>query len=236
MIFRTILTVVVLALLVGCKKKDEQMPVISNLSYSFLNNDSLFAGGTLFIDVSLEDNLSLGGVSVSLKEQRAIFGYKAYSYQSTKSVLSIANKTFGGQFVFPIGDSTLAAPYQILVEAFDKEGNQADPVTADVYIYTVEMPKIHVDSISLAVQDTNRFVPQGNVSAFFGLKKITAEIKKDGTSIYTKSWDYTASKFYWSLDSIGEVMLEPNFADANLLLKVTDKIGNNSYKRVSIRP
>jgi len=236
MILRTILTVVGLALIIGCKKKDEQMPVITNMSYSFSNNDSLFAGGTLIVDVSLEDNFSLGGVSVSLKQQIATFGYKAYSYQSTKSVLSIANKTFGGQFVFPIGDSALAAPYQILVEAFDKEGNQAEPVTADVYIYNVKMPKINIDSISITVQDTNRFVPQGNVSAFFGLKKVTAEIKKDGTSIYTKSWDYTALKFYWSLDSIGEVMLEPNFAEANLLIKVTDKIGNNSYKRVSIRP
>lgn len=226
--------ILAIVLTIGCKKRDEQEPIITNLSYSFSNADSLFAGGNLIVDVSIEDNLSLGGVRVSLKEQIATFGYKAYSYQSTKSVLSIANKTFGGQFVFPINDSTLAAPYQILVEAFDKEGNQAEPLTADVYIYTHNMPNIFIDTNSMVVQDTNRFVPQGNVAAFYGIKNITAEVSKNGVNIFAKTWSYTSSVFTWSLDSIGEVALEPNFNTANLLVKVTDKIGNNSYKRVAI--
>lgn len=220
----------------ACKKKDEQKPIITSLNYSFSNNDSLFAGGTLLVDVTIEDDLSLGGVKIKLKQQISTFAYKTYGYQETSSVLSIANKTFGGQFVFPIKDSTLAAPYQIVVEAFDKEGNQAEPVSADVYIYTVKMPKINVDSLSMAIQDTNIFVPKGSISAYLGLKKITAEIKKDGASIYSKSWDYVTPKFNWSLDSIGEVMMDSNFSNADLLLKATDNIGNNSYKRVGIRP
>jgi hypothetical protein len=54
--------------------------------------------------------------------------------------------------------------------------------------------------------------------------------------VYAKTWTYTSSTFSWSLDSIGEVSLAPDFEEANLLLKVTDKIGNNSYKRVAIQP
>ena len=236
MILKKVLPLLAFTLIIGCQKKDEQNPVITGVSYSFSNNDSLFAGGTLLEDVSLEDDLNLGGVSVSLNEQIATFGYKAYGYQSTKNVLSIANKTFEGQFVFPIGDSTLAAPYQILVEAFDKVGNQAESVTADVYIYTNEMPEINLESASLTVQDTNKFVPKGTISAFLGLKNITAEVSKDGVNVYAKTWTYTLSTFSWSLDSIGAVSLAPDFEEANLLLKVTDKIGNNSYKRVAIQP
>lgn len=230
LVFLTLLT------MFSCKKKDESNPVITSVTTTIVNNDSLFAGSVLNVAVELQDNINLGGVSVSIEEQTSTYGYKNYQHEDKREVLSLAGVKFDGSFNILIHDSALAAPYKVLVEAFDKAGNEADAVTKEVFVYNKTMPLIYLDSNATMIIDTTRYKPSGNIFSSKGVETIELTLERNNTVINTQSWNYTDNVNYWSFDSVAVVDIPKGFNSANLLIKCTDKIGNLSYERITIEP
>ena len=130
----------------------------------------------------------------------------------------------------------LAGPHQISVEAFDKEGNQADPVSTELYIYREEAPLISIQESSMAIFDTTQFKPSGLVNAFNGLASIESYVEKDGQQLYQNNWAYTGGVFQWSLDSVPQVSISPNFQLATFTVIATDLLGNITYETRVIQP
>jgi hypothetical protein len=232
--YKILFSLLSLAFIFSCEKKDEEAPIIKSVSYTIENRDSLFAGGRLTVKVDLEDNSEIEGFNILVRQQASTFGYKKYAYQNSQEVTNVASKTYKGEYTFAIFDSCIAAPYLIEVSAYDITGNRSIINNTDIYIYNQWMSIITLIDSSLVIDENNQITPKGNISAPKGTKTILAEVVRDEVVVFSKTWTSSGTTYYWSLDSIEQITVAPGFNNASILIKCTDKINNVSYRKARL--
>jgi hypothetical protein len=200
----TLFSIAIISFSTSCKKDDPdtEAPVIVSVEEP-LNDDTLYTGNELHVDLKVTDNEGLSQVKIdihSAEDGHSHGKIAAGAYWEEIRIVNVSGTSFDMHEHIDIPTTAAAGKYHVIITAVDKAGNQSAITERDVYILNsgdLVAPVITLTgpAAGSSISSGSMLMVAGNIADNDELYEVKVMVYRGSTLVYEWETETTIANY-----------------------------------------